>query len=89
MDRRDRDAAIAHGVEIRARAGAPVLATVTLNDILLERDLELAFEGFRIHDLRRTQRNIGTRPYNSRDLVMPIPQSELDANPGLKQNPGY
>jgi hypothetical protein len=24
-----------------------------------------------------------------KNLVLPIPQSELDANPGLKQNPGY
>jgi len=23
------------------------------------------------------------------NLVLPIPQSELDANPGLVQNPGY
>lgn len=32
-----------------------------------------------------TQRGIPTE----KNLVMPIPQSELDANPGLKQNPGY
>ena len=24
-----------------------------------------------------------------RNLVLPLPQSELDANPGLRQNPGY
>ncbi|UOQ75377.1 RagB/SusD family nutrient uptake outer membrane protein [Hymenobacter sp. 5516J-16] len=32
-----------------------------------------------------TQRGIPTE----RNLVLPIPQSELDANPGLTQNPGY
>jgi len=32
-----------------------------------------------------TQRGIPTE----KNLVLPIPQSELDANPGLKQNPGY
>lgn len=76
--------------ELRDRAGAPLLATgITLNDILRERELELAFEGFRIHDLRRTQRNIGSRPYNSADLVMPIPQYEINLGNALPQNPGY
>ncbi|SNC61530.1 Starch-binding associating with outer membrane [Hymenobacter gelipurpurascens] len=32
-----------------------------------------------------TQRGIPTE----KNLVLPIPQTELDANPGLKQNPGY
>lgn len=39
---------------IRTRSGASPYTTVTLADVLLERQLELAFEGFRIHDLRRT-----------------------------------
>ena len=38
---------------IRQRSGAPVLANATLADVLLERQLELAFEGFRIYDLKR------------------------------------
>jgi hypothetical protein len=28
----------------------------------------------------------GVEPYN---IVLPLPQSELDVNPGLRQNPGY
>ncbi len=39
---------------IRVRSGATQYTTVTLPDVLRERQLELAFEGFRIHDLRRT-----------------------------------
>jgi hypothetical protein len=38
---------------VRTRSGATPLTAVTLADVLLERQLELAFEGFRIHDLRR------------------------------------
>ena len=38
---------------IRVRSGATPLSTVTLADVLRERQLELAFEGFRIHDLKR------------------------------------
>ncbi len=45
--------ALADVNRIRTRSGATPLAEVTLPDVLLERQLELAFEGFRIHDLRR------------------------------------
>jgi hypothetical protein len=41
---------------VRTRSGASPLTSVTIDDVLLERQLELAFEGFRIHDLRRTNR---------------------------------
>ena len=72
--------------------------------VIRERQYELAFEFDRWFDLKRTntlipvmtaqsaylktlgiQRGIPT-PNN---LVLPIPQSELDTNPGLTQNPGY
>jgi hypothetical protein len=39
---------------VRVRSGATPLSTVTTEDVLQERQLELAFEGFRIHDLHRT-----------------------------------
>jgi starch-binding outer membrane protein, SusD/RagB family len=76
----------------------PLFNTVTLQNILLERQLELAFEGFRIHDLKRTGTNIVTSagaiiPITSDRLVLPIPKRETDlndpANPVLIQNPGY
>ena len=74
---------------IRARANADALVAVTIDDILLERELELAFEGVVLHDYKRTQRNIGGLPFNDPDLLMPIPQSARDRNELLTQNPGY
>ena len=74
---------------LRLRAGISPLATVTLNDILEERDLELAFEGYRLHDYKRTKRNIGSLSYNSPKLVFPIPYREISVNKNLEQNPGY
>jgi tetratricopeptide (TPR) repeat protein len=74
---------------IRVRAGAEPLTAVTLDDILKERQLELAFEGLRIHDIKRTKGSTGTFAYNSPSLVLPIPQRELDTNDLLVQNQGY
>ena len=76
---------------IHTRAGLDPVLTVTLADILLERRLELAFEGFKIHDVRRLHQNVGILPYNDPKLLFPIPARELEANPKLKtqQNPGY
>ena len=76
---------------IHARAGLTPAVTVTLADILLERRLELAFEGFKIHDLRRLHQNFPSFTYNDPKLLFPIPARELEANPKLKpqQNPGY
>lgn len=67
-----------------------------------ERRLEMAFEGQRWFDLLRTGRaldvmnaqkdgsgnNLG---YNVQkyQLLLPIPQTQIDLNPLLKQNPGY
>lgn len=67
-----------------------------------ERRLELAFEGCRWYDLKRTGRaitvinsvtNFGgvSQKYNltEKKLLWPIPQAELDMNVLLVQNPGY
>jgi len=67
-----------------------------------ERRLELAFEGQRWFDLVRTGRAItvmnalkdgngNNLNYNVKDyqLVYPVPQTQLDLNPFLQQNPGY
>lgn len=74
---------------VRNRAGATPLAAVTINNVLFERRLELAFEGFRIHDLRRLGRPVGPLPFNSPKLILPIPQRERDVNPNLEQNEAY
>ena len=77
--------------EIHTRAGLDPATSVTLDAILLERRLELAFEGFKIHDMRRLHQNVGIRSYTDPKLIFPIPAREIQANPGLKdeQNTGY
>jgi hypothetical protein len=76
---------------IHTRAGLAPAVSVTTDDILMERRLELSFEGFMIHDKRRLKQGVGTYPWNDPKLVFPIPLRETEANPTLKaqQNPGY
>lgn len=79
---------------IRQRAGLPVLAVEpTLTDIYNERGFELNWEGHRRQDMIRfdtfslPNEFRGASP--SFRKLFPIPTAALDANPGLKQNPGY
>ncbi len=67
-----------------------------------ERRMELAFEGHRWFDLVRTGKaievmnaqlngsganlNYNVQPFQ---LLMPVPQNQIDLNPALDQNPGY
>ncbi|MGI4739523.1 MAG: RagB/SusD family nutrient uptake outer membrane protein [Janthinobacterium lividum] len=80
---------------VRARAKLPALTSLTLPAILKERKLELAFEGFRLGDLKRNQESTidpitkKDIPWNDNRLVLPIPLAETNANPNLVQNPGY
>ena len=74
---------------LRARAYASLFTAVTLEVILMERQRELAFEGFALFDAKRLGRNIGDISFNDDRLVLPIPLREMDANPNLVQNPGY
>ena len=79
---------------IRARVGLAPLTTVTKDIILLERKLELAFEGFRFGDLKRNKESVKdpngvVLPFSSPRLVFPIPLREINVNPNLTQNPGY
>jgi starch-binding outer membrane protein, SusD/RagB family len=43
---------------VRERAGASLLGAVTLDDVYLERRLELAFEGHRGHDIKRLEQDL-------------------------------
>ena len=88
---------------VRARAGLLNITTGLSKDdfrtaILHERRIELAFEGQRWFDLIRINNgqygldflhSIGKTNATSKNLLLPIPQQEIDANPNLKQNPGY
>ena len=80
---------------VRARAKLPALTILTLAAITKERKLELAFEGFRLGDLKRNQESTidpitnAAIAWNAPRLVLPIPLAEINANPNLTQNPGY
>jgi hypothetical protein len=74
---------------IRNRSGASSLDEVDVDGILLERVKELAFEGFLIHDIRRTGGSVDGFNADANELVFPIPLSEMDTNPLMSQNPGY
>ncbi|HTE01069.1 MAG TPA: RagB/SusD family nutrient uptake outer membrane protein [Mucilaginibacter sp.] len=75
---------------IRERAGLEDLDAVAIADVLTERRRELAFEGgFFLYDAKRLKQTIGVQPFSSNKLVFPIPLQDINANPQLKQNPGY
>ena len=84
--------------------GANYYASATLENILLERRKEFAFEGLRFHDLSRMGMDMplidsikqlnddltGTPPsYGSYRYAYPIALSERNANPNMVQNYGY
>lgn len=82
---------------IRKRAEQPVYteATLTLNELIIERGREFAWEGWRRQDLIRwDQFSKGSWTFktaqtdNIRDLF-PIPYDQITKNPDWKQNPGY
>ena len=67
-----------------------------------ERFRELCFEGFRFFDLKRNSMPVvransdvppqfswNTLPVTDHHFALPIPNHEIDANPNMKQNPGY
>lgn len=88
-------------VERADPAAATIMETgdALINRILLERRKELAFEGHRLFDLNRNKRgvridqgegNIIEASYPNDGFILPIPLSELNANPEIQpQNPGY
>jgi len=91
--------------QVRARAGQPAIANVTLTQLFNERRKEFAGEGSRWFDLQRSGNLVTTMNawIATEDLLLhkiaavtpnfiiyPVPQSQMDAAPGLyTQNPGY
>lgn len=74
---------------IRQRAGLePLSGPVTQAQIRNERQLELAFEGFTLHDKKRWQQPVGDFAYDANELILPIPEIEIEAS-GIEQNEGY
>jgi hypothetical protein len=74
---------------VRERAGASHLSDVTGNDFVNERFRELAFEGDRLWTLKRLKLKVGSYDFDAPELVLPIPQREIDVNSNLTQNEGY
>jgi starch-binding outer membrane protein, SusD/RagB family len=78
-------------------ASAPVLATTAtaaqLKDaVRRERELEMAFEGDRLQELKRRGGNgenvtIRSAPWNCNGLALVFPTTEINVNPGFQQNP--
>jgi hypothetical protein len=75
--------------EIRDRAGLAPVATVSIDDILKQRYLELAFEGDRFFTVKRLKLTIGSIPWDHPKMILPIPQREIDLGNALPQNQGY
>jgi len=85
---------------VRDRAGlTDAVTTISKEDLLDERRVELAFENQRMFDLIRF--GVATQvlgdfaadngyTFSATDLLLPIPQAEIGLSNGmLEQNPGY
>ncbi|MBD5281153.1 MAG: RagB/SusD family nutrient uptake outer membrane protein [Bacteroides sp.] len=89
--------------QVRKRAGLANVSGSISKDamretIIHERRMELAFEGHRWFDMIRINggsyavdflKSIGKNNVTVERLLFPIPQTEMDANPLMQQNPGY
>ena len=95
--------------KVRNRVSLPNVATITnkedgINKVLKERLLELAFEGHRWFDLKRTGKALEViksrtngkgqqlsyvNNLTEQKLLWPVPQAQMDNNPNLTQNSGY
>ncbi len=90
--------------KIRARAKMPdftpgLSQSQMRDEIRHERDVEFAMEGIRYNDLIRWRiaetvipsiPTLESRVFDpAKNYLWPIPQSVIDATPGITQNPGY
>jgi len=79
---------------VRTRAGLGTITpsgTALFTAIVKERQLELAFEGFRFTDLVRwnlASQELGSLGYQSKHQLLPIPDYDVNTA-SLPQNPGY
>lgn len=79
--------------------GASAYTEASLDNILEERRKELAFEGFRFHDIARMGWDIplpdpilqthGGPAYGDFNFAMPLPADEVRVNANIQQNQGY
>jgi len=92
--------ALASFQEVRNRAGlTDAITEITVDDLLMERRVELAFENHRLFDLIRLGKaqevlsaysELYGFGFTSSDLLLPLPQNEVNISDGLMtQNPNY
>lgn len=89
---------------IRMRAALPNTTATTKIEMQLaiehERRIEFIGEGHRWFDLKRTGKAVATMNawfaaeginiiIDNNDLLVPIPQNQIDTDPSLRQNAGY
>lgn len=80
---------------LRTRAGVAPVTGSSIDNILAERFIELAFEGHRWYDLRRTGNLVTTMSainsdFTINDELLPVPQRDILQNANLlPQNNGY
>jgi hypothetical protein len=79
--------------QVRTRAGLTPLAAITLDDLYKERGFEMFAEASRRTDQIRFGKfnqpwweKQASQPFRA---LFPIPLQQINANPSLKQNPGY
>lgn len=86
--------------ELRKKRGASQMTSLDLYDIISERRRELAFEGYRWTDMKRTPSEanpsksmalvfLESKGRTANDLLFPVPTAARDVNPKLEPNPGY
>jgi hypothetical protein len=80
--------------QIRARAGVDPLAALTASTFAAERGREMFIECFKRQDMIRFGTYNNAWRFHPADgsthvNLFPIPETQLNANPNLTQNPGY
>lgn len=82
---------------LRTRAGLDAITptgTELMDEIILERNRELAFEGHRFYDFTRRGLDVPKQdgtvlPFTDYRILPPLPAGELIINPNLVNNPEY
>jgi hypothetical protein len=85
--------AIVNALRTHPSRGASALPTLTLDVLLDERARELYSESWRRQDMIRFGKFLAARKdklvSDANRLIYPIPQTQVDVNSNIKQNPGY
>ncbi|WP_460615351.1 RagB/SusD family nutrient uptake outer membrane protein [Hymenobacter seoulensis] len=85
--------AIVNSLRTHPSRGASALPALTLDILLDERGRELYSESWRRQDMIRFGKFLQARkdkPVSEpKRLIYPIPQTQVDVNPNITQNPGY